>query len=190
MEHPLREYARTRFSEKLGGGAFVRNCERSIYNWAVQATRNAKDDPSWENKRFHGRYKQKLANLLTELRRDVSCVEVQLITSTSGVQVVLNLVPQLVYRLKTKQLETKNLARYPAEVLWPDGPWAKTIYKLKERDLMMEKAKVEEENYNGLFKCRKCKSVKTSYYQMQTRSADEPMTTYVTCRNCGNKWKC
>jgi DNA-directed RNA polymerase subunit M/transcription elongation factor TFIIS len=25
---------------------------------------------------------------------------------------------------------------------------------------------------------------------MQTRSADEPMTTYVTCKGCGLKWKC
>jgi DNA-directed RNA polymerase subunit M/transcription elongation factor TFIIS len=61
---------------------------------------------------------------------------------------------------------------------------------LAEKDMMMEKAKAADENYNGLFKCRKCKSVKTAYYQMQTRSADEPMTTYVTCRNCGLKWKC
>lgn len=30
---------------------------------------------------------------------------------------------------------------------------------------------------------------KTTYYQMQTRSADEPMTTFVTCVNCGNRWK-
>jgi hypothetical protein len=26
--------------------------------------------------------------------------------------------------------------------------------------------------------------------QMQTRSADEPMTTFVSCVACGNKWKC
>jgi DNA-directed RNA polymerase subunit M/transcription elongation factor TFIIS len=40
------------------------------------------------------------------------------------------------------------------------------------------------------FKCRKCKSTRCSYYQLQTRSADEPMTTFVTCINCGNRWKC
>ena len=40
------------------------------------------------------------------------------------------------------------------------------------------------------FKCRKCKKRECSYYQLQTRSADEPMTTFVTCLNCGNNWKC
>ncbi|CAM6009854.1 unnamed protein product [Sphagnum balticum] len=39
------------------------------------------------------------------------------------------------------------------------------------------------------FKCAKCKQRKTTYFQMQTRSADEPMTTYVTCVNCNHHWK-
>ncbi|XVF37390.1 hypothetical protein REPUB_Repub20aG0004000 [Reevesia pubescens] len=39
------------------------------------------------------------------------------------------------------------------------------------------------------FKCGRCGQRKTTYYQMQTRSADEPMTTYVTCVNCSNRWK-
>jgi transcription elongation factor S-II len=41
-----------------------------------------------------------------------------------------------------------------------------------------------------MFQCGKCKERNASYYQMQTRSADEPMTTFVTCLKCGNKWKC
>lgn len=39
------------------------------------------------------------------------------------------------------------------------------------------------------FKCGRCNQRKCKYYQMQTRSADEPMTTFVTCINCGNRWR-
>ena len=28
-----------------------------------------------------------------------------------------------------------------------------------------------------------------SHYQLQTRSADEPMTTFVSCQECGHRWK-
>jgi transcription elongation factor S-II len=42
---------------------------------------------------------------------------------------------------------------------------------------------------SGMFQCGKCKGSRTTYFQMQTRSADEPMTTFVTCLNCKNKWK-
>ncbi|KAG6404336.1 hypothetical protein SASPL_136582 [Salvia splendens] len=39
------------------------------------------------------------------------------------------------------------------------------------------------------FRCGRCKKKECTYYQMQTRSADEPMTTFVTCVNCNNHWK-
>ena len=45
------------------------------------------------------------------------------------------------------------------------------------------------EAYEGILTCGKCKSNKTDYYQMQTRSADEPMTTYANCKACGHRWK-
>ena len=41
----------------------------------------------------------------------------------------------------------------------------------------------------NLFKCGKCGKRKTTYTQLQTRSADEPMTTFVLCLDCGNRWK-
>ncbi|EAN33789.1 transcription elongation factor S-II protein [Theileria parva strain Muguga] len=41
----------------------------------------------------------------------------------------------------------------------------------------------------GQFKCNKCNSKVTTYYQLQTRSSDEPMTTFVTCLNCKNRWR-
>nr|XP_043617302.1 transcription elongation factor TFIIS-like [Erigeron canadensis] len=39
------------------------------------------------------------------------------------------------------------------------------------------------------FRCGRCGKRKCTYYQLQTRSADEPMTTFVTCVNCDNHWK-
>lgn len=39
------------------------------------------------------------------------------------------------------------------------------------------------------FKCGRCGKRKCTYYQMQTRSADEPMTTFVTCVICQKRWK-
>ena len=37
--------------------------------------------------------------------------------------------------------------------------------------------------------CGKCKVFKVAYTQAQTRAADEPMTTFCECMNCGNRWK-
>ncbi len=41
----------------------------------------------------------------------------------------------------------------------------------------------------GMFVCKKCKSNKTTYYPLQTRGADEPMTNFVSCLGCGHQWK-
>ncbi|SBS90459.1 transcription elongation factor s-II, putative [Plasmodium malariae] len=41
----------------------------------------------------------------------------------------------------------------------------------------------------GEFQCFKCKGYETVYHQLQTRSSDEPMTTFVTCLKCNNRWK-
>jgi len=41
----------------------------------------------------------------------------------------------------------------------------------------------------SLLQCRKCKGKNCSYSEMQTRSADEPMTTFAYCLDCGNRWR-
>lgn len=42
---------------------------------------------------------------------------------------------------------------------------------------------------SDLFRCARCNQRRVTYFQMQTRSADDPMTTFITCTNCGNRWK-
>jgi DNA-directed RNA polymerase subunit M/transcription elongation factor TFIIS len=41
----------------------------------------------------------------------------------------------------------------------------------------------------GIFKCKRCGSKRTTYYSLQTRSSDEPMTNFITCVECHNRWK-
>ena len=39
------------------------------------------------------------------------------------------------------------------------------------------------------FLCTRCWKRECTYYEMQTRSADEPMTIFITCLNCGKHWR-
>lgn len=39
------------------------------------------------------------------------------------------------------------------------------------------------------FRCSRCQKKMCTYYELQTRSADEPMTIFISCVNCGKQWK-
>ncbi|KXN72426.1 transcription elongation factor [Conidiobolus coronatus NRRL 28638] len=63
------------------------------------------------------------------------------------------------------------------------------IKKIEDQNLFNMKGAGNVQAETDAFKCGKCHQRKCTYYQMQTRSADEPMTTFVTCTNCNNRWK-
>jgi len=90
----------------------------------------------------------------------------------------------IVESLKDGKLKIRELANYSADILEPDGLYSKTSFNLTAKDLAMETSRAKEENYTGLFKCGKCKSVRTTYYQMQTRSADEVSQKTVIVLKC------
>lgn len=55
----------------------------------------------------------------------------------------------------------------------------------------MKKAQVPmaQKSISDALRCGRCGQKKVSYSQAQTRSADEPMTTFCECTVCGNRWK-
>jgi transcription elongation factor S-II len=65
--------------------------------------------------------------------------------------------------------------------------WAKLLDEKSKRDKL--KYEMKPKAMTDQFKCRKCSSRSCSYYEVQTRSADEPMTQFITCLDCGNRWK-
>lgn len=62
--------------------------------------------------------------------------------------------------------------------------WQKYIDKKNKIQDMKDKIETLD-----IFKCKKCGEIKCTSYQLQTSSADEPMTTFVYCTVCGNSWK-
>lgn len=91
--------------------------------------------------------------------------------------------PTLLTRIKEGKLDSKKIAWAKPEDLFPEK--YEEIIKKKA----IEKAKKENQASSNLFKCPKCKERKSSVQQKQTRSADEPITTFVTCLECGHVMK-
>ena len=65
---------------------------------------------------------------------------------------------------------------------------AKTIED-KTNEMRSDWNKKHAKVSSGVYKCRKCGGDKTTQFEMQTRSADEPMTIFITCLNCDYQWK-
>jgi transcription elongation factor S-II len=167
--HILRDYTLTELSKVLINEAQYKNAEKSIFTWTVQESKRVGDTPSWENRKFRFRYKARVRSILFNLKKNQA----------------------LVQSIEEKTTKAKDLGGMTPVQLWPDGPMSKAIFAQKTKELKIEESKMKmDEDYEGMFKCGKCKSKKTTYYQMQTHSADEPMTTYVTCMACNSRWKC
>ncbi|CAG8452455.1 8533_t:CDS:2 [Dentiscutata erythropus] len=61
--------------------------------------------------------------------------------------------------------------------------------EIRQENLFKARGAGPTQAETDMFLCGKCRNRKCTYYQMQTRSADEPMTTFVTCTVCNNRWK-
>ena len=64
-------------------------------------------------------------------------------------------------------------------------------FALKDK-LLQREQKILEGNKSRAtdqFKCRRCFKRECTYYELQTRSSDEPMTIFITCLNCGKEWR-
>jgi transcription elongation factor S-II len=94
--------------------------------------------------------------------------------------------PRLLQRIRNGELSMSDLARLDDMELYPEN-WKRLQDQqtVREQKLLEGKAAASTD----MFKCGRCGKRETTYYEMQTRSADEPMTIFITCCNCGKKWK-
>lgn len=81
--------------------------------------------------------------------------------------------------IKKKKYNPYNLSFLRPEELDEDN-WMKIILRKNNTEEKLTNLPTIEWN-----PCVICKSTRYYYYQLQTRSADEPMTTFYICNKCG-----
>ena len=161
----------------------VTNIEKSLYNWSIITAKGRGYVLNWKNPQFRHVYKQKWICMWYNLshpdniviRDDINCGKIG---------------------------NLKRISWLPPERMWPNGPWSSVMQVVKEKQAAKENADKLGADYEGMIECKNCvyqnksrpdeervSTKKTTYYQLQTRSADEPMTTFVTCHECGKHWK-
>ena len=93
---------------------------------------------------------------------------------------------ELLKKIKKKDFDISKIAFMTPMELFPEH-WNKLIEKKNmEKDILYSKKTIP---ISDRYHCYKCKKNECTYYQLQIRSSDEPMTTFITCLNCNNSWK-
>ena len=142
--------------------------EMEIYNYTIEKCIETNIVPTW-NVLFRNRYINRSISIYTNLKPD---------------NYVKN--EKLILRLLKEEFTPKELVYMKPQEQMPEN-WKELIDEKYRKDKVLYETK--KEAMTDQFKCGKCKSRETAYYEMQTRSADEPMTIFITCLNCGNRWK-
>jgi DNA-directed RNA polymerase subunit M/transcription elongation factor TFIIS len=171
MENSTRQFVLARLSSLLEipeSDTICINLEKSILNYATDRAAFIGEEAAWDNHKYTNIYKHKFLQIQHNLKNS-SVLKDWIIT---------------------KKVKTREVIDMRPEDLWPDGPYATKMQERMYKEIRKAYLAQEVKNQEGFFTCARCKSKKTTYYQLQTRSADEPMTTFVSCLNCDRNWKC
>lgn len=159
----FRNNIKDRLSTILNSNSKGTNLEKGIYNSSLETADEKNIIKKWDNVTFVSIYIQKLKNIYINLSK-----------------------PHILKLVNNSKFKIHELA-YMSHYDYDPDKWKSLIENKKIRDENKYTPKIEASTDD--FVCGKCKSTKCTYYQLQTRSADEPMTTFVTCLDCGNRFK-
>jgi len=147
----------------------AKEIEKSIYEYTKKISKKRNILPLWTNDVFKKIYINKSISLYTNIDK------------TSYIKN-----DSLIDKINKKQLNIDQLAFMSFQQLFPKH-WKEMLDEKYKREKLMYEDK--QESMTDQFKCGRCKQRKCTYYELQTRSADEGMTIFITCIICGNRWR-
>lgn len=148
----------------------TQNIEKGIYNKTIEFSDSKNIPKKWDNSTFVDMYRVFSIEVYSNLDKE---------------SYIKN--DRLFERLLNNEFDGYELATMEPQYLFPEH-WKPFIDEKSKRDRTLYE--INKEMATDVYKCGRCKRRECSFYQLQTRSADEPMTTFVTCINCGKRWKC
>jgi transcription elongation factor S-II len=165
IENPsaFRGKIQLKINDILNNELYSRNLERGVYNYSLNEAKNRKVIKKWDNPHFVKIYLDRLRSIYINLQN-----------------------PSFIKHIKDNALQPHIVAFMSHQEMQPEK-WKELIEEKSKRD--MNKYETNIEAATDTFVCRKCRANKCTYYALQTRSSDEPMTIYVTCLMCGYRWK-
>ena len=143
--------------------------EESIFKFTCEKSETRKVIKKWENPIFRKIYINKSRSLYINLDKK------SYIENNSLIKKIFN-----------RKFDLKNIAFMTYQELFPEH-WKQLLDEKYKRETAIYEDKPEA--MTDMFKCGRCKQKKCTYYELQTRSADEAMTIFITCVNCGNRWR-
>jgi DNA-directed RNA polymerase subunit M/transcription elongation factor TFIIS len=167
---PIRDKVIENYSE-LMDLELATQLEESILHVVADQGIKENIDLDWTNRIFWNMYRSRCISLYENLR---------------GKDSYVGNTENWLAKLKTGEISPRGFAELTAVDLCPSR-WKASIEKIIESDKRLYS---KNENAAIFMWCSNCKKkTKCDYYQMQTRSADEPMTTFVNCLECDRRWK-
>lgn len=165
----IRETMKQKFMQIIDDEKCVRRIERGIYNYSLDKADKKNIVKLWDNNFFKQIYIDKCRSLYSNLSKHSYVHNIRLLT-----------------RLQEKEFKPRDLAFMTPQHIFPEQ-WKELLDRKYKKDKVLYETKPEA--MTDQFKCGRCKKRQCSYFELQTRSADEPMTVFITCINCGKRWK-
>jgi len=170
-ENPLRDRIRAVIALKLSTLPTLDQSalETGIFRSTMETCRMNDCWRRWENPEFQAHYE---------------VIAIRTITNLDPTSYVKN--TELLGSVLSKTISIEEVPFLPMTELFPEKWKAMVEHQVKQEKQTLEG---DKDMATDMFKCTRCGKRQCTYYELQTRSADEPMTIFIRCISCGKQWR-